>query len=66
MKLTYTDDTPEEYEPPMFGPAPDGGVACFSRMPFVMEVGKVEGLNIKVGVWEVGAGVASEGSVGAH
>jgi hypothetical protein len=36
MKMTYTDDTPEEYEPPMFGPAPDGGVGCFSRMPFIM------------------------------
>ena len=36
MKLTYTDETPDEYEPPMFGPAPDGGVGCFSRMPFVM------------------------------
>lgn len=36
MKLTYTDETPDEYEPPMFGPAADGGVGCFSRMPFVM------------------------------
>ena len=35
-KLTYTDDTPEAYEPPMFRPALDGGVGCFSRMPFVM------------------------------
>ncbi len=36
LQLTYTDDTPDEYEPPMFGPAADGGVGCFSRMPFVM------------------------------
>ncbi|EFN50707.1 hypothetical protein CHLNCDRAFT_142584 [Chlorella variabilis] len=47
MKLTYTDDTPDEYEPPMFGPAPDGGVGCFSRMPFVMEIGAVDTKHIK-------------------
>ena len=38
VQLTYTDDTPEDYEPPMFAPAADGGVGCFSRMPFVMWV----------------------------
>lgn len=38
QKLTYTDDTPGEYEPPMFAPAADGGVGCFSRMPFTMWV----------------------------
>ena len=38
QKLTYTDDTPDEYEPPMFAPAADGGVGCFSRMPFTMWV----------------------------
>lgn len=37
-QMTYTEDTPDEYEPPMFGPAADGGVGCFSRMPFVMWV----------------------------
>ncbi len=26
----------QDYEPPMFAPAADGGVGCFSRMPFVM------------------------------
>lgn len=36
MKLTYTDDTPDEFEPPMFAPAADGGVGCFARMPFTM------------------------------
>ncbi|PSC71156.1 homologous pairing [Micractinium conductrix] len=50
IKLTYTDDTPEDYEPPMFAPAADGGVGCFSRMPFVMEVGKVDTRHIKVGL----------------
>ncbi|PRW60008.1 homologous pairing [Chlorella sorokiniana] len=49
-KITYTEDTPDEYEPPMFGPAADGGVGCFSRMPFVMEVGKVDAKHIKVGL----------------
>jgi hypothetical protein len=49
MKLTYTDDTPDEYEPPMFGPAPDGGVGCFSRMPFVMDIGAVDTKHLRVG-----------------
>ena len=47
MKLTYTDDTPDEYEPPMFCPAPDGGVGCFARMPFVMAVGAVDTKHVK-------------------
>ena len=55
MKLTYTDDTPDEYEPPMFGPAPDGGVGCFSRMPFVMEIGAVDTKHIKASTDHVGA-----------
>ncbi|KAL4458685.1 hypothetical protein ABPG75_013550 [Micractinium tetrahymenae] len=70
MKLTYTDDTPEDYEPPMFAPAADGGVGSFSRMPFVMEVGRVDTKHIRVGLavktvldnmedgWEDGRGAA--------
>ena len=36
MKMTYHDHTPAEYEPPLFEPAPDGGVGRFSRKPFSM------------------------------
>ena len=36
LKLTYYPHTPADYEPPLFEPAPDGGVGRFSRKPFSM------------------------------
>lgn len=36
MKLTYYEDTPDEYEPPHFKAIPEEGLGHFARKPFSM------------------------------
>lgn len=36
MKLTYHEDTPDEYEPPHFKPITEEGLGHFARKPFSM------------------------------
>ena len=36
MKLTYHEDTPEDYEPPHFKPITEEGLGRFARKPFSM------------------------------
>ena len=36
MKLTYHENTPEEYEPPHFKPIAEEGLGHFARKPFSM------------------------------
>lgn len=36
MKLTYHEDTPEDYEPPHFKPITEDGLGHFARKPFSM------------------------------
>ncbi|CAL8470189.1 g9731 [Coccomyxa elongata] len=42
MKLTYTDDTPTDYEPPYFRRLDDVDGSHFPSRPFVMSVGNVQ------------------------
>ncbi|KAL3147735.1 hypothetical protein ABBQ32_002477 [Trebouxia sp. C0010 RCD-2024] len=41
MKLTYHEDTPDEYEPPHFKPITEEGLGHFARKPFSMNLGDV-------------------------
>ncbi|DBA83197.1 TPA: HORMA domain-containing protein [Trebouxia sp. C0005] len=41
MKLTYHEDTPEDYEPPHFKPITEEGLGHFARKPFSMNLGDV-------------------------
>ncbi|KAL0032517.1 hypothetical protein WJX77_004843 [Trebouxia sp. C0004] len=41
MKLTYHENTPEDYEPPHFKPITEEGLGHFARKPFSMNLGDV-------------------------
>ncbi|CAK0773434.1 hypothetical protein CVIRNUC_004065 [Coccomyxa viridis] len=42
MKLTYTEATPDDYEPPFFRHIEDDGTGRFSTRPFSMDLGMVK------------------------
>lgn len=52
MKLTYTEDAPPDYEPPLFRPATEEDMGAFPCDPFTV-VRRLTGVVLHLSAWPV-------------